>query len=234
MTRAFVFPGQGSQTVGMGRDLHAAFQTARDVFEEVDEALQQKLSRIIFEGPESELQLTENAQPALMTVSLAAMRVMAKEGGLDLKRHAAYIAGHSLGEYSALAAADALTLADAALEQARRVGQRQGIGGGERGIFAERMAGDVRRMTLEVEPAFLGHDAHRREAHRHQGGLGVLRELKLAFGAFEDDPGKLLLQRLIDFLEHVARRLKGGVQVAAHADGLRALPRENESAGHRL
>lgn len=120
MTRAFVFPGQGSQTVGMGRDLHAAFQTARDVFEEVDEALQQKLSRIIFEGPESELQLTENAQPALMTVSLAAMRVMAKEGGLDLKRHAAYIAGHSLGEYSALAAADALTLADAARLLKRR------------------------------------------------------------------------------------------------------------------
>jgi [acyl-carrier-protein] S-malonyltransferase len=120
MNRAFIFPGQGSQAVGMGRELHAAFATAREVFDEVDEALKQKLSHLMFEGPENDLVLTENAQPALMAVSLAAMRVMEKDGGLDLKRHAAFVAGHSLGEYSALAAAHALTIADAAQLLKRR------------------------------------------------------------------------------------------------------------------
>ncbi len=120
MTRALVFPGQGSQSVGMGRELAAAFVTARDVFAETDEALKQNLSRLIFEGPESDLVLTENAQPALMTVSLAVARVLEKDGGLDLKRHVAFVAGHSLGEYSALAAAHALTLADAARLLKRR------------------------------------------------------------------------------------------------------------------
>jgi [acyl-carrier-protein] S-malonyltransferase len=120
MSRAFIFPGQGSQAVGMGRELHAAFATAREVFDEVDDALKQKLSHLMFEGPENDLVLTENAQPALMAVSLAAMRVMEKDGGLDLKRHAAFVAGHSLGEYSALAAAHALTIADAAQLLKRR------------------------------------------------------------------------------------------------------------------
>jgi len=98
----------------MGRELHAAFGTARLVFEEVDEALEQKLSRLMFEGPESELTLTENAQPALMAVSLAAFRVLAKDGGMSLSKAAAFVAGHSLGEYSALAAAGTFILADAA------------------------------------------------------------------------------------------------------------------------
>ncbi|MDE2165796.1 MAG: ACP S-malonyltransferase [Alphaproteobacteria bacterium] len=120
MSRAFVFPGQGSQAVGMGRELHTAFATAREVFGEIDEALKQNLSRLMFEGPEADLILTENAQPALMAMSLAAMRVMEKEGGLDLKRHAAFVAGHSLGEYSALAAAHALAIADAARLLKRR------------------------------------------------------------------------------------------------------------------
>ena len=120
MTRALVFPGQGSQAVGMGRDLAGAFVAAREVFEEVDEALRQQLSRLMFEGPEDELTLTENAQPALMAVSLAALRVLEREGGFDLTRHAAFVAGHSLGEYSALAAARAFSLADAARLLKRR------------------------------------------------------------------------------------------------------------------
>ncbi|KAA0583311.1 ACP S-malonyltransferase [Azospirillum sp. B21] len=114
MTRAFVFPGQGSQAVGMGRELAEAFEVARLTFEEVDDALNQRLSRLMAEGPEADLTLTENAQPALMAVSVAVMRVLASEGGVDLSKHAAFVAGHSLGEYSALCAAGAFTLADTA------------------------------------------------------------------------------------------------------------------------
>ncbi|HEX8233071.1 MAG TPA: ACP S-malonyltransferase [Caulobacteraceae bacterium] len=113
MSLAFVFPGQGSQAVGMGAALAEAFVSARMVFEEVDEALKQKLWKLMREGPEDELTLTENAQPALMAVSLAAMRTLKGEFGVDI-RVASFVAGHSLGEYSALAAADALKLADAA------------------------------------------------------------------------------------------------------------------------
>jgi [acyl-carrier-protein] S-malonyltransferase len=114
MAVAFVFPGQGSQTVGMGKALAANFAAARQVFEEVDSALGGSLSTVIFEGPADVLTLTENAQPALMAVSLAALRVLETEAGLDLAREAQFVAGHSLGEYSALAAAGAFTIADAA------------------------------------------------------------------------------------------------------------------------
>jgi [acyl-carrier-protein] S-malonyltransferase len=114
MTRAFVFPGQGSQAVGMGRELAEAFELARHTFEEVDDALNQRLSRLMVEGPEADLTLTENAQPALMAVSVAVMRVLASEGGVDLSKHATFVAGHSLGEYSALCAAGAFSLADTA------------------------------------------------------------------------------------------------------------------------
>ncbi len=114
MTRAFIFPGQGSQTVGMGKALADAFPQAKAVFDEVDEALSQKLSTLMWEGPAEELTLTANTQPALMAVSLAAIRVLEAEAGLDLKRHAAYVAGHSLGEYSALAAAGSLSISDTA------------------------------------------------------------------------------------------------------------------------
>jgi [acyl-carrier-protein] S-malonyltransferase len=114
MSVAFVFPGQGSQTVGMGKALAEAFGPARAVFQEVDEALGEKLSAVVFEGPAETLTLTENTQPALMAVSLAVIRVLEAEAGLDLKRDAAFVAGHSLGEYSALAAAGALTVADTA------------------------------------------------------------------------------------------------------------------------
>src|ERR1700727_3454064 len=110
MATAFVFPGQGSQAVGMGKGLAEAFPPARDVFEEVDAALGEKLSDTIWNGPAETLTLTENAQPALMAVSLATMRVLEAEAGVDLGRDAAFVAGHSLGEYSALAAAGALSI----------------------------------------------------------------------------------------------------------------------------
>ena len=114
MAVAFVCPGQGSQTVGMGKALADTFAPARQVFAEVDEALGESLSKVIFEGPQDTLTLTQNAQPALMAVSLAVMRVLQAEAGLDLKRDAKFVAGHSLGEYSALAAAGAFSIADAA------------------------------------------------------------------------------------------------------------------------
>ncbi|MGE5147140.1 MAG: ACP S-malonyltransferase, partial [Candidatus Eiseniibacteriota bacterium] len=114
MAVAFVFPGQGSQTVGMGKALADSFAPARQVFAEVDEALGEALSRTIFEGPQETLTLTQNAQPALMAVSLAAVRVLEAEAGLDLAKDAKFVAGHSLGEYSALAAAGTFTVADAA------------------------------------------------------------------------------------------------------------------------
>ena len=117
---AFLFPGQGSQAVGMGRDLATAFAAAREVFQEVDETLKQRLSTLMFEGPAEELMLTENAQPALMAVSLAVLRTLEREGGIRLTERAALVAGHSLGEYSALAAAGAFSVADAARLLKRR------------------------------------------------------------------------------------------------------------------
>ncbi len=129
--RAFTFPGQGSQAVGMGRDLDLAFPEARAVFSEVDDALGQKLSPIMFEGPDETLRMTENAQPALMAVSVAVVRVLAARGA-GVAETAAFVAGHSLGEYSALCAAGALSLADTArllrirgqaMQQAVPVGQ---------------------------------------------------------------------------------------------------------------
>lgn len=114
MTAAFTFPGQGSQAVGMGKALAEAFPAARAVFDEVDAALGEKLTSIIWEGPAETLQLTENAQPALMAVSLATMRVLEVEAGVSVGKDAAFVAGHSLGEYSALAAAGSLSVSDTA------------------------------------------------------------------------------------------------------------------------
>ena len=132
MTRALIFPGQGSQAVGMGKDLSAAFPDARFVFEEVDDALEQKLSKIMFEGPEPELTLTENAQPALMAMSVALIRVLEKQAEFHVVTESSFVAGHSLGEYSALTAAGTFSLGDAArvlkmrgqsMQQAVPVGQ---------------------------------------------------------------------------------------------------------------
>jgi [acyl-carrier-protein] S-malonyltransferase len=114
MTTAFMFPGQGSQAVGMGKGLAEGFAAARAVFEEVDEALGQKLSALMWDGPEADLTLTENAQPALMAVSMAVIRVLEAEHGITVANTAKFVAGHSLGEYSALAAAGTFSLADAA------------------------------------------------------------------------------------------------------------------------
>jgi [acyl-carrier-protein] S-malonyltransferase len=114
MSVAFLFPGQGSQAVGMGKALADAFPASRAVFAEVDDALGEKLSAILWDGPAETLTLTENAQPGLMAVSLAAMRALEAEAGIELERDAAFVAGHSLGEYSALAAAGSLAISDAA------------------------------------------------------------------------------------------------------------------------
>ncbi|MDF2368092.1 ACP S-malonyltransferase [Sneathiella sp.] len=128
MTRAFVFPGQGSQAVGMGQELAQSHAAAREVFEEVDEALGQNLSRLMFEGPIEELTLTENAQPALMAVSMAVVRVLEKDGNMDFAKTVKYVGGHSLGEYSALTAAGALDLSDAArLLKARGQAMQQAV-----------------------------------------------------------------------------------------------------------
>ena len=146
MSRAFVFPGQGSQAVGMGVDLAAAFATARDVFGEVDEALKQNLSRLMREGPESDLVLTENAQPALMAVSVAVVRILEKDGGKSLSELASHVAGHSLGEYSALAAAGALKLSDAArLLKLRGQVMQKAVPVGEGAMAA--------LLGIELEPA---------------------------------------------------------------------------------
>ncbi len=114
MAIAFVFPGQGSQAIGMGKALADNFAAARSVFAEVDEALNQRLSTLMWEGPDTELMLTENAQPALMAVSMAAMRVFEEEHGITVANTAKFVAGHSLGEYAALAAAGTFTIVDAA------------------------------------------------------------------------------------------------------------------------
>ena len=137
MTRAFLFPGQGSQVIGMGKALADAFASAREVFQEVDDALSQKLSKIMWEGPESDLLLTENAQPAIMAASIAVARVLEKDMGLNIARHARLVAGHSLGEYSALCVAGAFSLADTArLLKTRGLAMQSAVPLGEGGMTA--------------------------------------------------------------------------------------------------
>ncbi len=153
MSRAFVFPGQGSQAVGMGKEFADAFPAAREVFEEVDDALEQKLSKLMFEGPDDDLTLTENAQPALMAVSMAAMAVLKSEGGVDLAEVADFVAGHSLGEYSALAAAGTFSLADTArLLKTRGKAMQQAVPVGE-GAMAALLGLDLEQAREVVDEA---------------------------------------------------------------------------------
>jgi [acyl-carrier-protein] S-malonyltransferase len=150
---AFIFPGQGSQAVGMGRDLAAAFAAAREVFEEVDDTLGQKLSKLMFEGPPEDLTLTENTQPALMAHSLAVLRVLEREGGLNLRQKAVVVAGHSLGEYTALAAAGAFSVADAArLLKRRGKAMQQAVPAGE-GAMAALLGADMEQARAICEQA---------------------------------------------------------------------------------
>src|SRR5262252_6891339 len=150
---AFIFPGQGSQAVGMGRDLAAAFVAAREVFQEVDETLKQNLSRLMFEGPAEELVLTENTQPALMAHSLAVLRVLEKEGGFTLRQRAVVVAGHSLGEYSALAAAGSFSVADAArLLKLRGQAMQKAVPAGE-GAMAALLGAEMAQAQAICEEA---------------------------------------------------------------------------------
>ena len=152
MARAFVFPGQGSQAVGMGQALLAAFPAAREVLEEVDDALGQKLSRLIAEGPAEELTLTQNAQPALMAISMAVLRVLETEGKVDLARDCAFVAGHSLGEYSALAAARSFGLADTArLLRIRGLAMQKAVPVGEGAMAA--LLGAELELAQEIAAA---------------------------------------------------------------------------------
>jgi [acyl-carrier-protein] S-malonyltransferase len=152
---AFIFPGQGSQAVGMGRDLAAAFAAAREVFEEVDEILKQKLSKLMFEGPHEDLTLTENTQPSLMAHSLAVLRVLEREGGTSLQRKALVVAGHSLGEYSALAAAGAFSVTAAArLLKLRGLSMQKAVPAGM-GAMAALLGADMdqaRAICAEAAP----------------------------------------------------------------------------------
>lgn len=179
MSRAFIFPGQGAQTIGMGKDLAEAYPSSRAIFDEVDEALGEKLSSLIWEGDIETLTLTENAQPALMATSLAAMRALASEGiGIDA---AAFVAGHSLGEYSALTAAGALTVADAARllrkrGQAMQAAVPVGVGAmaallgldldAVRKVAAEAAQGDVVAAANDNDPAQVVISGHKAAVER--------------------------------------------------------------------
>jgi [acyl-carrier-protein] S-malonyltransferase len=156
MKRAFVFPGQGSQQPGMGRDLAEAFTPARLLFQEVDDALSQNLSRLMFEGSEGDLTLTENAQPALLAASLAVIRVLEAEGGFDIAKQVAYVAGHSLGEYSAHAAAGTVSVADAVrLVKRRGQAMQKAVPVGE-GAMAALLGLDI-EAAREIAAGTTGH-----------------------------------------------------------------------------
>jgi [acyl-carrier-protein] S-malonyltransferase len=154
--RAFVFPGQGSQKIGMGADLAAASTAAREVFQEVDDVLGQSLSKIMREGPEEELTLTENAQPAIMANAIAVLRVLEKEGGVSLAQNCDFVAGHSLGEYTALCAVGAFSLADTArLLKLRGRSMQAAVPVGQ-GAMAALLGADIEKATALAAEAAQG------------------------------------------------------------------------------
>jgi [acyl-carrier-protein] S-malonyltransferase len=178
MTTAFIFPGQGSQSVGMGKSLAESFAVAKAVFDEVDAALSQKLSALMWDGPSEELTLTANAQPALMATSLAVIRVLEAEAGLDLKRDAAFVAGHSLGEYSALAAAGAFSIADAArLLRIRGDAMQKAVPAGQ-GAMAALLGADLALAQAIAKDAAEGEICQ--AANDNGGGQVVLSGAKTA------------------------------------------------------
>jgi len=202
MTRAFLFPGQGSQKVGMGKELADAFSAARHVFQEVDDALSQKLSKLMWEGPEADLTLTENAQPAIMALSLAIVRVLEKDMGLDVAKHAYLVAGHSLGEYSALCAAGGFSLADAArLLKIRGQAMQSAVPVGEGGMTA--------LIGADIEQA----EAVAQEA-ASAGGVCVV--------ANDNAPGQVVISGTMDALARAgdiakARGIKRAMPLAVSA-----------------
>jgi [acyl-carrier-protein] S-malonyltransferase len=188
MTRAFLFPGQGSQKAGMAKELADAFSVARHVFQEVDDALSQKLSKLMWEGPESDLTLTENAQPAIMAASIAIVRVLEKDMGLDVAKHAYLVAGHSLGEYSALCAAGAFSLGDTArLLKIRGRAMQSAVPVGEGGMTV--------LIGAEIEQA---EDVAREAAAA--GGVCVV--------ANDNAPGQVVLSGTLDALGRAAEIAK--------------------------
>ena len=180
---AFIFPGQGSQAVGMGRDLAAAFAAAREVFQEVDEILKQKLSRLMFEGPGEELILTENTQPALMAHSIAVLRVLEAEGGIAIKARAIVAAGHSLGEYSALCAVGAFSVADAArLLKLRGQSMQKAVPAGE-GAMAALLGADMAQAEAICAEATLNPEGQKEvvePANDNGGGQVVISGARAA------------------------------------------------------
>ncbi len=184
VVHAFIFPGQGSQFVGMGQDLAAAFGTARDVLDEVDETLKQRLSKLMFDGPAEELTLTENAQPALMAVSLAVLRVIERDGGVPLAERAALVAGHSLGEYSALAAAGGLSLGETArLLRLRGTAMQRAVPPGE-GAMAALLGTDLEQAQAICADAAIDPETGKKQvvqpANDNGGGQVVISGHKSA------------------------------------------------------